>query len=98
MNALAPYIIDHVTYRRPASTITAPCPTVGRSFTGVDADNRDAYIAQSAATRNGVVAQFRLRQKPRVRVKPRIRIEPTTHAPPLERAPADTGTLPPVEA
>ena len=30
--------------------------------------------------------------------KPRIRIELTTHAPPLERAPAGTGTLPPVEA
>lgn len=26
------------------------------------------------------------------------RVNTTTHAPPLERAPADTGTLPPVEA
>jgi len=89
MTALAPYILDHVTYRRPASTITAPCAIVGREYTGVDADNRRAYIAQSAATRNGVVAQFVLRQKPRVRVKPRIRIAPPTHALPPERVPAD---------
>ena len=71
---LALCMLERVTHRRPAVTITAPCATVGREYTGVDDDNRLAYMAQSAATRNGTVAEFRLREKPRIRVKPRVRV------------------------
>lgn len=71
---LALCMLDHVTHRRPGVTITAPCATVARQYTVLDDDNRLAYIAQSAATRNGRVAEFQLRTKPRVRVKPRVRI------------------------
>lgn len=67
-------MLERVTNRRPAVTITAPCATVRREYTGQDDDLRLAYIAQSAATRNGLVAAFQLRAKPRVRVKPRIRV------------------------
>ncbi|TPG08293.1 hypothetical protein EAH88_11710 [Rhodanobacter glycinis] len=71
---LALCMLERVTSRRPAVTITAPCATVGREYTGVDDDNRVAYMAQSAATRNGRVAPFHLRQKPHLRVKPRVRV------------------------
>ena len=74
INPLAICMLERVTHRRPAVTITAPCATVGREYTGVDDDNRLAYMAQSAATRNGRVAEFRLRAKPRIRVKPRVRV------------------------
>lgn len=71
---LALCMVERVTRRRPSVTITAPCSTVARQYTVLDDDNRLAYIAQSAATRNGLVAPFKQGPKPRIRVKPRVRV------------------------
>jgi hypothetical protein len=56
---LAVFMVERITFRRPAPTITAPCATVARQYTALDELNRQAYVAQSAATSGGRVAQFR---------------------------------------
>lgn len=71
---LLPHIIEHAKWRTPAAVITAPYRYDDKPYTGAADDNRKAYIAQSAATKDGLVAPFRLRVKPRIRVKPRVRI------------------------
>lgn len=73
---LLPHIIEYAKWRTPAAVITAPYRYDDRPYTGHDDDNRKAYIAQSAATKTGVVPYCRLHPKPRVRVKPRIRVIP----------------------
>lgn len=59
--ALAAGLIQHVPWRTtPPRAITAPIPEV-EGPTDPDkglSDNRDRYIAQSAATRGGRVAEF----------------------------------------
>ncbi|EIL88572.1 hypothetical protein UU9_12513 [Rhodanobacter fulvus Jip2] len=56
---LAVHMIQRVTHSRPAVTITAPMPEqLGAAFDVVSEANRQAYIEQSAKTRDGVVAEF----------------------------------------
>jgi hypothetical protein len=57
MNTAA-WMLDHVTHRDPYPTITAP-PAL-RMYTARADENREAYFAQSAATRNGVVPTCRI--------------------------------------
>lgn len=56
---LAVHMIQRVTHSRPAVTITAPVPEqLGSPYDVVSEANREAYIAQSARTHGGVVAEF----------------------------------------
>lgn len=69
MNAIAHYpypldvhIVQRVTHSTPPVTITAPAPERHCvSYDIASEANREAYIAQSAATRGGKVAEFRRR-------------------------------------
>jgi hypothetical protein len=57
---LAVHMIQRVTHSRPAVTITAPMPEQqGVAYDIVSESNRQAYIEQSAKTRNGKVAEFK---------------------------------------
>lgn len=57
---LAVHMIQRVTHSRPAVTITAPMPEQrGAAYDVVSEANRQAYIAQSARTRGGKVAEFK---------------------------------------
>lgn len=57
---LAIHMIQRVTYRRPPPTITAPAHEwQGSPYDIVSESNRQAYIEQSAKTRNGKVAEFK---------------------------------------
>lgn len=56
---LAVYMVQRITRSRPPVTITAPAPEVLCATYDVVSDtNRDAYLRQSAATRDGKVAEF----------------------------------------
>lgn len=51
------HMLQRVTHSRPAVTITAPLPECHAvTYDVLSERNRDAYIAQSAATRDGKVA------------------------------------------
>jgi hypothetical protein len=57
---ISPHMIQRVTHIRPAVTITAPMPEQqGVAYDIVSESNRQAYIEQSAKTRNGKVAEFK---------------------------------------
>lgn len=58
------FMVQRCRWRQPAATITAPAPHLSlREHTARAEQNRQAYIAQSAATKNGAVPapQFCLR-------------------------------------
>lgn len=58
---LSAHMVQRVTHSRPAVTITAPLPEQHCVPYDIASDaNRDAYLAQSAATREGTVAPFSL--------------------------------------
>lgn len=55
----AAYIVQHVKHSTPPVTITAPAPEQRCiPYDVVSESNRESYVAQSAATRGGRVAQF----------------------------------------
>jgi len=54
---LDPSIVEHAKWRVPASTITAPEPQLA-TYDVLSERNRNDYIAQSAATRDGCVPEF----------------------------------------
>lgn len=57
---LSVHIVQRVTRSTPPATITAPAPEHRCVIYDIASEaNREAYIAQSAATRGGKVAEFR---------------------------------------
>lgn len=55
---LARHMIERVSHRDPSPTITAPPPEL-RMYSATADANRAASFAQSAATRDGIVAPFK---------------------------------------
>ncbi len=58
---LAVHMIQRVTHSTPPVTITAPIEQHLVPYDVISESNRESYLAQSAATRDGKVAEFRRR-------------------------------------
>lgn len=61
LGPLAVHMIQRVTHSTPPVTITAPVEQNLVPYDVISESNRESYLAQSAATRDGKVAEFRRR-------------------------------------
>jgi hypothetical protein len=62
LGPLAVHMIQRVTHSTPPVTITAPAPEHHCiTYDVLSESNRQSYVIQSAATRDGKVAEFRRR-------------------------------------